>query len=93
MGRDDLITQVLMPIAEELNLPIAFKFGAMRAVNPSLRTGQDAVEVADVGSLRRLCTDFPRVRIRSITSMPALIEISGCPTSRSIDTIARLLTL
>ena len=61
MRRDDLITQVLMPIAEELNLPIAFKFGAMRAVNPSLRTGQDGVEVADVGSLRRLCTDFPRV--------------------------------
>ena len=59
---DDLITKVLMPIAEELNLPIAFKFGAMRAVNPSLRTGQDAVEVADVGSLRRLCTDFPRVK-------------------------------
>jgi hypothetical protein len=38
---DDLITKVLMPIAEELNLPIAFKFGAMRGVNPSLRTVSD----------------------------------------------------
>eukprot|EP01051_Picozoa_sp_SAG22_P014006 SAG22_NODE_1639_length_3911_cov_21.500787_4_plen_190_part_00 len=28
----------------------------------SLRTGQDGVEVADVGSLRRLCTDFPKVK-------------------------------
>ena len=37
---DDLITMILMPLAEELNLPIAMKFGAMRGVNPSLRTGQ-----------------------------------------------------
>jgi hypothetical protein len=59
---DDLIRLILMPLAEELNLPIAMKFGAMRGVNPSLRTGQDGVEVADVGSLRRLCTDYPKVK-------------------------------
>ena len=61
---DDLITQILMPLAEELNLPIAMKFGAMRSVNPSLRTGQDAVDpnCFNVGSLRRLCVDFPRVK-------------------------------
>ena len=53
-----------MPLAEELNLPIAMKFGAMRGVNPSMRTGQDAVDpnCQNCGSLRRLCTDFPRVK-------------------------------
>ena len=34
----------------------------MRGVNPALRQGQDGVEVADLGSLRRLLTDFPQVR-------------------------------
>jgi hypothetical protein len=61
---DDLITMILMPLAEELNLPIAMKFGAMRGVNPSLRTGQDGVDPSlnNVSSLRRLCLDYPKVK-------------------------------
>lgn len=35
----ELLDQVLIPVAEELNLPIAMKLGAHRGVNPSLRTG------------------------------------------------------
>ena len=30
---------MLIPVAEELSLPIAMKLGAHRGVNPSLRTG------------------------------------------------------
>lgn len=35
----ELLEKVLIPIAEELNLPIALKLGAHRGVNPLLRTG------------------------------------------------------
>jgi hypothetical protein len=35
----ELLEKVLIPIAEELHLPIALKLGAQRGVNPLLRTG------------------------------------------------------
>jgi hypothetical protein len=34
-----LLDEVLIPLAEELNLPIAMKLGAQRGVNPALRSG------------------------------------------------------
>ena len=58
----ELLSKVLIPVAEELSLPIAMKLGAHRAVNPSLRTGGDGVVAADVGDLRRLCAAHPKVK-------------------------------
>lgn len=34
-----LLEEVLLPLAEELNLPLALKLGAHRGVNPDLQTG------------------------------------------------------
>jgi hypothetical protein len=59
----ELLEQVIAPIAEELGLPIALKFGAHRAVNPSLRFGGDGVVSSDVGQLRLLCQHFPKVKV------------------------------
>lgn len=39
MQGSELLEKVLIPIAEELQLPIALKLGAHRGVNPLLRTG------------------------------------------------------
>jgi len=59
----DFLTDVLMPVCQERNLPIALKIGAHRAVNPGLLSAGDGmVAFADAGSLARLCSKFPNVR-------------------------------
>jgi hypothetical protein len=50
----ELLDQVLIPVAEELSLPIAMKLGAHRGVNPSLRTGGVRASLYAVVSLVRL---------------------------------------
>ena len=60
----DLLDKVLMPLAEEYNLPIALKLGAHRCCFPDLAPcgGGDGVIVTDVEPLRLLCLKFPRVK-------------------------------
>mmetsp|Transcript_10337 Transcript_10337/g.15543 ORF Transcript_10337/g.15543 Transcript_10337/m.15543 type:complete len:421 (-) Transcript_10337:68-1330(-) len=59
----DFLSEVLMAVCEERDLPVALKIGAHRKVNPRLQTaGDGVVAFADSGVLARLCTRFPKVR-------------------------------
>ena len=59
----DFLTEVLMPVCEERDLPLALKIGAHRSVNPALLSAGDGlVAFADLNTLARLCGRFPRVR-------------------------------
>lgn len=59
----DFLSQVLMKICEERDLPIALKIGAHRGVNPRLQAaGDGVVAFCDGTMLARLCTRFPKVR-------------------------------
>lgn len=59
----DFLTEVLMPVCEERDLPLALKIGAHRSVNPALLSAGDGlVAFADTNSLARLCGRFPKVR-------------------------------
>lgn len=59
----DFLSEVLMKVCEERDLPIALKIGAHRAVNPQLRAaGDGVVAFCDGNMLSRLCTRFPKVR-------------------------------
>jgi len=58
----DLLEHVLLRVAVEQELPLALKVGAVRGANPALRTGGDAVEVADLSFLRALCLRYPTVK-------------------------------
>lgn len=59
----DFLSDVLMAVCEERDLPVALKIGAHRKVNPILETaGDGVVAFADSGVLARLCTRFPKVR-------------------------------
>lgn len=59
----DFLVDVLMPVCEERNLPLALKIGAHRAINPTLlQAGDGMVAFADTASLARLCTKFPKVK-------------------------------
>jgi hypothetical protein len=58
----DFLSEVLMVVCEERNLPVALKIGAHRGVNPKLQSaGDGVVAFADSGVLGRLCTRFPKV--------------------------------
>jgi predicted TIM-barrel fold metal-dependent hydrolase len=58
-----LLSDVLMKVCEERDLPIALKVGAHRGVNPRLKqAGDGVVAFADAGMLGRLCSRFPNVR-------------------------------
>lgn len=59
----DFLSEVLMKVCEERDLPVALKIGAHRAVNPRLKmAGDGIVAFADAGMLGRLCVRFPNVR-------------------------------
>ena len=58
----DFLSEVLIKVCEERNLPIALKIGAHRGVNKALvQAGDGMVAFADAGVLSRLCTRFPRI--------------------------------
>lgn len=60
--RNQLIQKVVLPIAEEYELPFALMIGVRRSVNPALRVAGDGVGRADVKSLEKLCAESPDVR-------------------------------
>ena len=59
----DFLSEVLMKVCEERDLPLALKIGAHRGVNAELQqAGDGVVAFADGGVLGRLCSRFPKVR-------------------------------
>mmetsp|Transcript_30835 Transcript_30835/g.44873 ORF Transcript_30835/g.44873 Transcript_30835/m.44873 type:complete len:1098 (-) Transcript_30835:303-3596(-) len=59
----NFLSEVLMKVCEERDLPVALKIGAHRGINPKLlQAGDGVVAFADAGVLARLCTRFPNVR-------------------------------
>lgn len=59
----DFLSEVLMKVCEERDLPLALKIGANRGINARLQAaGDGVVAFADTGVLGRLCNRFPRVR-------------------------------
>lgn len=68
LGSDDrsnfavVMREVVLPVLEERGLAMALMIGSKLQVNPSLGAGGDTVGLSDVGSLARLCADFPNNR-------------------------------
>lgn len=58
--RTKLIAECIVPVAAEQNIPFALMIGVKRAVNPALKLAGDGVARADVGSVERLCVQFPK---------------------------------
>lgn len=57
-----LLRRVLLPLAAEYQLPIAFKFDSVRQMNPRLKTAGDGVKPSNVGILHQLCLEYPRIK-------------------------------
>lgn len=59
----DFLSDVLMSVCEERDLPIALKIGAHRGLNHRLKqAGDGVVAFADTSMVSRLCNRFPKVR-------------------------------
>jgi hypothetical protein len=54
--------KVVLPVLEERGLAMALMIGSKLRVNPSLGDAGDTLGLSDVGSLARLCADFPNNR-------------------------------
>src|SRR6266550_1065466 len=61
-ARDWVLREVALPIAREHRLALALMVGVRRGVNAALRSAGDGVGRADVGSLERMCAEYPDVR-------------------------------
>ena len=85
-GASALIERVLLPLALELNLPLALKVGAVRGANPALRAGGDAVEVADLSFVRALCASYPSVKIL-LTVLSDVNQHELCVLSRKFGNV------
>lgn len=59
-ARARLITDAVLPVAREANLPFAMMIGVKRNVNTALRLAGDGVDKSDVGAVERLCAAFPK---------------------------------
>ena len=57
-----MLREVVLPAAREHELALALMIGVRRGVNPALRAAGDGMAKADVGSLERLCGEYPEVR-------------------------------
>lgn len=56
------LVEAILPVCEELGLPLALMIGVTRQINPAIRMAGDTVGLVDVRSVGRLCNDFPRQR-------------------------------
>ncbi|GMW00352.1 MAG: hypothetical protein AMXMBFR84_14900 [Candidatus Hydrogenedentota bacterium] len=54
-----LIEEAILPVAQDRGVPFAMMIGVKRSVNPALRLAGDGVGKADVGSVERICSDYP----------------------------------
>lgn len=57
--RSVLISECLLPVAREKNIPFALMIGVTRQVNPALKLAGDSLGKSDVTAVERLCAGFP----------------------------------
>jgi hypothetical protein len=55
-----VIDDAILPVCRERSLPFALMIGVTRQANPGLRMAGDALGLADLSSLHRLCAGNPR---------------------------------
>ena len=82
----DVIDLIIVPIALELDLPIAFKFGAQRQLNPKLKSAGDSVGVSSVESLANLCQKYPKCKFLA-TFLSMVNQHQLCVVARNFQNL------
>jgi hypothetical protein len=55
-----MLEKAVLPVCEELGLPLALMIGVKRRVNPDLRMAGDGVGVARIEPVEYLCAKYPK---------------------------------
>ena len=79
--RGKIITDCVLPVAREHNVPFAMMTGVKRNVNPPLRLASDGVGKSDVDAVARLCSGYPDNKFM-ITMLARENQHELCVTAR-----------
>ena len=79
-------SNVIIPAARELNLPVAMMIGVRRGANPSLGDGGDAVGVADVSAVQNLCAENPDIKFL-VTMLSRVNQHELCVCARKFGNL------
>lgn len=86
LSPSQVIELIIIPIALELNLPIAFKFGTQRGLNPKLKTAGDSLGVSSVESLSNLCRRYPMCKFLA-TFLSIVNQHQLCVVARNFQNL------
>src|SRR5690606_3636134 len=81
-----MLEQAILPVCQELNLPLAMMIGATRQLNPGLRDAGDFLGVSDVLSVANLCRRFPKNRF-FVTMLARENQHALCVAARKFDNL------
>lgn len=81
-----VLDKIVLPVAQELNLPLAMMIGVRRLIHPALRTGGDGVGVADVQTVANLCLKYPKVKFL-VTMLSRVNQHELCVVGRKFGNL------
>lgn len=81
-----LISECLLPVAEEKGIPLALMIGVKRQVNPALKLAGDSVGLSDIGSVERLCEGYPDNKFM-VTMLARENQHDLCVTARKFPNL------
>jgi len=81
-----VLSNVIIPAARELNLPVAMMIGVRRGVNPALGDGGDGVGVADVSAVQNLCSENPDIKFL-VTMLSRVNQHELCVCARKFGNL------
>lgn len=84
--RDILIEECVIPIANEMNKPIALMIGAKRSVNPDLYLAGDSLGKGSVESIEYLCRKYQKTKFM-VTMLSRENQHELCVTARKFNNL------
>lgn len=81
-----LISDCLLPVAEEKGIPLALMIGVKRQVNPALKLAGDSVGLSDIGTVERLCEGYPDNKFM-VTMLARENQHDLCVTARKFPNL------
>ncbi len=77
----NLLEKAVLPVCEELGLPLAMMIGVKRRVNPGLRMAGDGVGVARIEPVEYLCARYPKNKFM-LTMLARENQHAACVAAR-----------
>lgn len=83
---EQVMEKVVLPVARELDVPVALMIGVRKLVNPALGVGGDAVGIADVTAVTGLCLNNPDIKFL-VTMLSRVNQHELCVAARKFGNL------